>query len=734
MKEDFTKFTHNKKKHSNGVLKQQGRVELDADANENETIHSRINQQEMEESIKKEGQKETKAGSKIPTILILALLLGAIAGALAGLAVQSLFAEGDEDTPITIKDDNVGIGTTSPDTKLDVDGVISAEGGNSDQWNTAYGWGDHSTEGYLMNYTETDPVYGVSAASGITSGDIIDWNTAYGWGDHSTEGFLTSETDPIYGVSAASEISSGDVSNWNTAYGWGDHSTEGYLTSLSETDPIYGVSVASGITSSNITNWDTAFGWGDHSTKGYLTSLSETDPVYGVSAASGITSGDITNWDTAFGWGDHAAIGYLTGESDPQVGTISLDYVPKWDGFALVTGSIFDNGNIGIGTASPGAKLDVEVSSGGAATIGSSSNSAIGDYTIAMGYNTTASGNYSIAMGRGANASGFASIAMGYSTDAYGIYSTAMGLETNASGWISTAMGYSTDAYGSYSTAMGYDTDAYGDYSTAMGFQTNASGYASTAMGRSIITEGNYSIGIGLDNNPSGWTITQDNVMAIMGGNVSIGTTSTGVELRLRVAGRIAPTWGTATDPSYRFGNGAEATGFSSPSADTIAFITSGTERMRITIGGNVGIGTTSPSSKLDVVGDIEANNMPGLEHTGLDFDYVDLPGGWTNIRSVELTVNSGGYILVTFSGSASIEAGGGAYVVVGIDTTTSAADTDITIKDQDAGDFIPFSVQYVYQVGSAGTYTYYGNALSSDGLGDIYNCRMTAIYVPNRY
>ena len=36
---------------------------------------------------------------------------------------------------------------------------------------------------------------------------------------------------------------------------------------------------------------------------------------------------------------------------------------------------------------------------------------------------------------------------------------------------------------------------------------------------------------------------------------------------------------------------------------------TTGTERMRITTGGNVGIGTTNPSSKLDVVGEIKFGN-----------------------------------------------------------------------------------------------------------------------------
>ncbi len=44
---------------------------------------------------------------------------------------------------------NVGIGTDVPGSLLDVNGVINASGGSSDNWNEAYGWGNHAEAGYL---------------------------------------------------------------------------------------------------------------------------------------------------------------------------------------------------------------------------------------------------------------------------------------------------------------------------------------------------------------------------------------------------------------------------------------------------------------------------------------------------------------------------------------------------------------------------------------------------------
>ena len=46
-------------------------------------------------------------------------------------------------------------------------------------------------------------------------------------------------------------------------------------------------------------------------------------------------------------------------EEDPQVGENTQNYLPFWNGLALVAGTIFDNGNIGIGTSDPGGKLHV---------------------------------------------------------------------------------------------------------------------------------------------------------------------------------------------------------------------------------------------------------------------------------------------------------------------------------------------------------------------------------------
>jgi hypothetical protein len=50
---------------------------------------------------------------------------------------------------------------------------------------------------YLQSYTETDPVFAASEAANITTTDTSNWDTAYGWGDHASAGYLTSYTTAL---------------------------------------------------------------------------------------------------------------------------------------------------------------------------------------------------------------------------------------------------------------------------------------------------------------------------------------------------------------------------------------------------------------------------------------------------------------------------------------------------------------------------------------------------------
>ena len=91
-----------------------------------------------------------------------------------------------------------------------------------------------------------------------------------------------------------------------------------------------------------------------------------------------------------------------------------------------------------------------------------------GENAMAAGVGANAKGKYATAL-TGGNAGGDYSFAVGRETTASGDYSTAMGSETTAGGEASTAMGSGTTAAGISSTAMGIGTIASGDYSTAMG-------------------------------------------------------------------------------------------------------------------------------------------------------------------------------------------------------------------------------------------------------------------------
>ena len=156
---------------------------------------------------------------------------------------------------------------------------------------------------------------------------------------------------------------------------------------------------------------------------------------------------------------------------------------------ALGTGilePVTENGNTGVRLSSSDAANHGDIGSNAVdlsySDSSSSTRGATGQYSVAMGYYTTASGPASTAMGYESTASGFASIAIGKGT-ASSSYSIATGNDTTASGNTSTAMGQGSTASGAISTAIGIYPTASGTGSTAMGMYTTASDFASTVIG-----------------------------------------------------------------------------------------------------------------------------------------------------------------------------------------------------------------------------------------------------------
>ena len=129
-----------------------------------------------------------------------------------------------------------------------------------------------------------------------------------------------------------------------------------------------------------------------------------------------------------------------------------------------------------------------------------------------------------------------------------------MGANTTAAGYVSTALGDQSNAQGNWATAIGYHNTAIGEGAMAMGVETVASGDASTALGRLTKAESSFSTVLG----------------------------------KYNVGGGNAAGW-TLTDPIFEIGIGT------SDIARNNA--------VTVLKNGNTGIGTTTPNSKLSIVG-----------------------------------------------------------------------------------------------------------------------------------
>jgi hypothetical protein len=214
-------------------------------------------------------------------------------------------------------------------------------------------------------------------------------------------------------------------------------------------------------------------------------------------------------------------------QNDLTIQASTNDPVIFTHGGVVETARIQADGNVGIGTDIPSAKLDVR----GTLNVGENGtghdvNFYGADYTGRMFWDES---KMALRAGKAGSQ---------WDDDSVGQYSFATGLYTQAKGDYSVATGNATDANGNYSMAVGQSSTASGSFSTVIGQYAIAGGSFSTAVGRYVKADSNYAIVFGRGLNspnplvneiPSSFMVGFDDTIPTLfvdGSGVGIGTTN----------------------------------------------------------------------------------------------------------------------------------------------------------------------------------------------------------------
>lgn len=259
----------------------------------------------------------------------------------------------------------------------------------------------------------------------------------------------------------------------------------------------------------------------------------------------------------------------------------------KDNGTDAVIASFLREGMVGIGTTAPQNKLEIS---------------------------ETNSGNDSVLMMLTNRAAG-----------------TATGTGASIGFQLSTTVGFTTGKISNYNNGTNDRGLSFSTYGGSLSEQMRITGGGNVGIGTTtpteklvvvgnITTSGRIFVSNGTAASPS-FTFSDDTdtgifrsgtnaLQLVIGGNRAINFNSSGAQMNggalSNVGQFIINSAGNAVVPDFRWNTSGQRTGFYSPTLDNLGIVTNSNERIRITDTGNVGIGSTAPSSKLHIIGTTE--------------------------------------------------------------------------------------------------------------------------------